>query len=323
MIRRLLLLPLAALALSGASFAPPAAGPAAFWAPRGSGEGPAEAAEDDPGSGALCHRATAQAERETGVPDQLLTAISRVESGVMDAATGRREAWPWSINVEGAGHVFGSKAQAITAVQAARAAGARSIDVGCLQVNLLQHPDAFASLDEAFDPLANARYGARFLLTLFGQTGSWPHAAAAYHSQTPGIGEAYQTQVLDAWADGDGARRRPPRPATRARTETASLGTNPAPFPSGPLGFWGAPPSREATEALAAVSGSMGHATQGPASAGAVPSAASPFTASMPAGVQRYGPAVPHLPPGIGRDLAAYRTMPIAASVRRFAGRRF
>ena len=41
-----------------------------------------------------------------------------------------------------------------------RAQGARSIDVGCMQVNLLHHADAFASLEQAFDPVANARYAA-------------------------------------------------------------------------------------------------------------------------------------------------------------------
>jgi len=111
--------------------------------------------------------------------------------------------WPWTINAEGVGSFFNSKEDAIAAVQALQARGVRSIDVGCLQVNLQQHPEAFHALDQAFDPVTNARFAAGLLLTLFGQTGSWPLAAAAYHSQTPTLGAAYQRQVIAAWAEPD------------------------------------------------------------------------------------------------------------------------
>ncbi len=52
------------------------------------------------------------------------------------------------------------------AVAAMRAAGMQSIDVGCMQINLRAHPAAFASIDDAFDPAANADYAARFLRDL-------------------------------------------------------------------------------------------------------------------------------------------------------------
>lgn len=35
-----------------------------------------------------------------------------------------------------------------------------------MQVNLPHHPDAFVLLEEGFDPLADARHAARFLLAL-------------------------------------------------------------------------------------------------------------------------------------------------------------
>ncbi len=75
----------------------------------------------------------------------------------------------------------------------------RSIDVGCMQVNLMYHPNAFASLDEAFDPSANAQYAARFLNALYGASGSWVQATAAYHSETPAIGADYQRRVMARW----------------------------------------------------------------------------------------------------------------------------
>ena len=60
----------------------------------------------------------------------------------------------------------------------------------------MHHPDAFPSLDVAFDPQANAAYAARFLKELYAQKGDWTRATAAYHSATPDIGAGYQRKVL-------------------------------------------------------------------------------------------------------------------------------
>src|SRR3546814_15246449 len=67
---------------------------------------------------------------------------------------------------EGRGRFLPSKAAAIEEVRRLQARGIRNIDVGCLQVNLHYHPDAFASLETAFDPEANAAYAADFLVRL-------------------------------------------------------------------------------------------------------------------------------------------------------------
>jgi hypothetical protein len=158
-------------------------------------------AEQMSGAGVLCQIATVDAENSTGVPNQLLGAISRVETGRYDPAAGGIRAWPWTINAQGIGHFYDTKAEAVAAARAFQAAGIRSIDVGCMQINLMFHPDGFGSLEEAFDPHANAAFAARFLTDLFHQTGSWPHAAAAYHSQTPNLGVDYQKKVLEAWAE--------------------------------------------------------------------------------------------------------------------------
>jgi hypothetical protein len=130
------------------------------------------------------------------VPDNLLPAIARVESGRLDPATGRVRPWPWTINVEGAGYFYDSKAEVIAAVRKFQATGVRSIDVGCMQVNLLHHPRAFSDLDEAFDPSANARYAVKFLTALYQQTKDWHLATAWYHSSTPDLGEEYQRLVF-------------------------------------------------------------------------------------------------------------------------------
>ncbi len=141
-----------------------------------------------------CDQAIAAAER--GLPAKLLPSISRVESGRLDPATGRVRPWPWTINVEGVGHFYDSKGQVIAAVSALQAKGVRSIDVGCMQVNLMHHPNAFPTLDQAFEPVTNAAYAARFLTSLHGMLKDWNLATAAYHSMDPVRGEEYQRLVL-------------------------------------------------------------------------------------------------------------------------------
>ncbi|MFC7477070.1 lytic transglycosylase domain-containing protein [Dankookia sp. GCM10030260] len=160
--------------------------------------------------GQSCRAAIAQAERDRGIPPRLLAAIGRVESGRRDPQTGTTHPWPWAVNAEGRGSFYPDKAAAIAAVRALQAAGVRSIDVGCLQINLRHHPQAFATLEEAFDPLANARYGARFLAELQATRGDWMQAAAAYHSQTPGFAEAYRARVAAAWLAEQGMPAPPP-----------------------------------------------------------------------------------------------------------------
>ena len=125
-----------------------------------------------------CGAAIAVSERVEHLPPQVLGAIGIVESGRPDPRTGAVAPWPWTINVAGVGHVFDTAADAIAAVQAAQATGIRSIDVGCMQVNLFHHPDAFASLEEAFDPASNVRYAAGFLVRLHAQAGDGASGSA-------------------------------------------------------------------------------------------------------------------------------------------------
>jgi len=138
------------------------------------------------------------AEHAASLPPRLLGAIAEVESGRTDNG-GAARPWPWTINAEGRGQVFASKREAVDALHGLQERGVQSIDVGCMQVNLMHHPSAFASLDQAFDPAANAQYAARFLNTLHGISGSWVQATAAYHSATPPIGADYQARVMARW----------------------------------------------------------------------------------------------------------------------------
>jgi Transglycosylase SLT domain len=151
------------------------------------------------GPATLCERAIRNAEAIGHTPPVMLAAIGQIESGRPDPGTGGMRPWPWTIDAEGIGQFFATKAQAIAAVAALQDRGVRSIDVGCMQVNLMHHPEAFMSLDQAFDPTSNTIYAVRFLNSLYRRTGSWPKSIAAYHSETPQIAEDYQRRVLAVW----------------------------------------------------------------------------------------------------------------------------
>ncbi len=150
---------------------------------------------------AACRSAVSLAEARFRLPTRLLSTIALVESGRPNPTTGSVAPWPWTINVGGVGHYFDSKTDAVAAVQRLQMSGTRSIDVGCMQINLMYHPNAFASIEQAFDPTANALYGARFLSALFVQTNNWPQAAAFYHSQSPGLAREYETRIMALWPE--------------------------------------------------------------------------------------------------------------------------
>lgn len=153
----------------------------------------------------MCERGISAAQSRWHLPNGLLQAIALVESGRPDPRTGAVVPWPWTINVAGHGYFFPNKASAIAAVRDLREAGIASIDVGCLQINLMYHPAAFSSLKQAFDPAANARYAALFLDGLHDRTGDWARAIGEYHSQTPKIAAPYQLRVLAQWHPPEGA----------------------------------------------------------------------------------------------------------------------
>jgi hypothetical protein len=145
----------------------------------------------------LCAAAIAAAERHSGLPAGLLGAIAKVETG-RRAPDGSVQPWPWSFNAAGDGRYIASKAEAMQEVRGLQARGIRSIDIGCMQVNLLHHPNAFADLEAGFDPATNVAYAVRYLRELQARTGDWNQAVALYHSATPERGLIYQQRVMAA-----------------------------------------------------------------------------------------------------------------------------
>lgn len=146
-----------------------------------------------------CSRYFAKYEQEYGLPEHLLSAIAVTESGRYHQGLKMTVPWPWTINAQGKGYFFDTKSEAIQKINDLRAAGVKSADVGCMQVNLYYHPNAFSSLQQAFEPQYNIRYAAQFLKSNYDETGSWKQAVAYYHSKTDVHGKAYAKKVLERW----------------------------------------------------------------------------------------------------------------------------
>jgi Transglycosylase SLT domain len=148
----------------------------------------------------VCATAAAGAERARRLPPMLLHAVALAESARWDAKRRASLAWPWTVTSGGKGRYFPTKQAAIDHVRRLQARGVRNIDVGCMQINLRHHPDAFTDLDQAFDPAANAAYAADFLVRLRTANRSWSRAVAQYHSSTPSLGRPYWKRVYAIWS---------------------------------------------------------------------------------------------------------------------------
>jgi hypothetical protein len=143
-----------------------------------------------------CTVAIAAAERRHSTLPGLLLAIAKAESGRPIPPRPGLQPWPWAINADGGAYYFDSKAAAVAWTTLALKRGVGQIDVGCMQINLQSHPGAFLDIEQAFDPVANADYAARFLLTLRADAGgNWFAAIGHYHSYTPELAADYRARV--------------------------------------------------------------------------------------------------------------------------------
>lgn len=143
----------------------------------------------------LCIRAALPIENTHRIPHGLLNAISLKETGRWSNKKKVSFAWPWTVTAKGKGIYLPSKVDAIAEVNRLKKQGVTNIDVGCMQINLFYHPNAFSSLEKAFDPFLNTKYGAEFLAKLFVGNGSWELAVERYHSGDRARGKRYRLAV--------------------------------------------------------------------------------------------------------------------------------
>lgn len=150
----------------------------------------------------VCGNAAKKAEAEYNIKPELLQTIASVESGRWVASAQKRIAWPWTVQANGKGHYYKSKAEAVAAVKAMQEKGINNIDVGCMQINLKYHAHAFKSIEDAFEPEENVAYSAKFLKKLHQKNGSnWQKTAMQYHSKNHGKGLVYKKRLEKHYAE--------------------------------------------------------------------------------------------------------------------------
>jgi len=178
-----------------------------------------------------CERFFPRYERKFSIPMYLLHAIGQTESGTQIKGHHEKVAWPWTVQMDGEGHFFPTKKEAVAFVEGMMAQGKQNMDVGCMQVNMYYHGNAFRSVADAFDPSQNIAYAANYLKEQYQKYGHWRDAAAAYHSQTPKHGKRYAHKVITHWAQlMQGLHKNP--------TEPANPDTHHLALPATPVALW-------------------------------------------------------------------------------------
>jgi hypothetical protein len=146
----------------------------------------AKATELPRGNPSSCESALYHAEMKYRIVPGLLRAMSIVESGMN----------PYSINGDGQSYHPKTLSEAIALVHHLQKKGVHFIDVGCMQIDLYYHPQAFASLEEAFNPDYNVDYAAYYLADTYARQRNWMSAVAFYHAKTPYRQKAYIQSVI-------------------------------------------------------------------------------------------------------------------------------
>ena len=138
---------------------------------------PASAQVADYGVTSDCPRLIAQTEARRNIPRGLLMAIALTESG------NRGTPSPYAMNIAGRSHFAQSGQEMANIINSNWGRGVRSIDVGCMQVNLKFHAENFSRLTDLLNSVTNVEYGASYLIKLAKESGSWKSAVMSYHNK--------------------------------------------------------------------------------------------------------------------------------------------
>lgn len=139
-----------------------------------------------------CEREMTRAAAASGVPLNVLYSVGLTETGV------RGELGPFDMNVDGRAVPSRTLQEALARFAAAKARGAKLIDIGCMQINERYHGVEFSSLSAMFDPHQNVDYAARYLKALKARVGLWTLAVARYNAgpNNPAAERAYVCAVI-------------------------------------------------------------------------------------------------------------------------------
>jgi soluble lytic murein transglycosylase-like protein len=128
------------------------------------------------GADLACEREMVRAAEKHGVPLGILYAVGLTETGRGDSLR------PYALNIEGRAVYETDRNGALGRLAEAQRAGAKLIDVGCMQINHHFHKQTFRSVEDMLEPAQNVDYAARFLRQLRDREGSWTMAVARYHA---------------------------------------------------------------------------------------------------------------------------------------------
>jgi len=112
-------------------------------------------------------------------PDWVIRKVCTHES--QSYFKGKRQPWPWTLNVAGKSYWFKDKGSAISFAELELMSGKTNFDVGICQINWRWHGHNFSSVRELFNPIKNIEYAIKYLKKIKGDR-SWKYAIGAYHS---------------------------------------------------------------------------------------------------------------------------------------------
>ena len=145
-----------------------------------------------------CDNTIKKIETQTDIPNGLLHAIGKVESGRF-LNNNNHVIWPWTVNHAGKSLFFNTKRQMEKYVLKNVMENDHNIDVGCMQINLKWHKNYFKKINDMFALEPNISYAASFLIQLKNRYGSWDKAIKHYHSSDPEKNKPYFEKVKSFW----------------------------------------------------------------------------------------------------------------------------
>jgi len=135
------------------------------------------------------------AANEYNVPVDILKSTCTWESQTF--YQGRRQPWPWTVNVAGRGFYFKSSIGAKLTIAKAIKNGELNIDIGICQINWFWHGEQFSNPYQLLTPSVNIHYAASYLAKLKKKDESWRVTVGKYHSPSSSSRAwAYSQQVL-------------------------------------------------------------------------------------------------------------------------------
>lgn len=137
-----------------------------------------------------CKEVISRQEAEKGIPQGLLKAMAKVESGIS----------PWAINVGGRSHIFRSKEAAARYMRALVEDGIFNFSIGCMQLHYASHRRHFKSDEAMLEPENNIAHAAKLVKNLERRYGSIDKAVQFYHSASPVHHNRYKKLVYGTWA---------------------------------------------------------------------------------------------------------------------------